>query len=482
MKVLIYNELYKIFHKKITIFFALFVLLQFVSSVVFIKLNNYYMENADKQRVSALINKHNSLGGDASKYLEHFIMERNDIDTYELYKNYGRLSWQRYIIDNDASKYVSCMNFAKLKHNNEESYNDCKQKLDELMYKVNNYTWKDFIYEYKEDAIENLKSTKESYDAETNIDNKKYLELSMKSIQYEIDGYNYHLNNNTPIDYTANSIMIDEYVSLAIEHLSVEEDEEKYRDYSDLLQKRDDENRMYSSKYRIENKYDDITNNTAIGAFINYTCTSVSIVVLVYMIVVAGNLIADEFGKGTIKMLLIRPYKRNKILFSKYIASIISTFLFFCFYLFVVFMACGIAYGFRSYLTPVVIYDFSVPSIKVMNLLSFAFVNYISYIPMFLILLTLTIFLGVFVHNEAMTVGVPLVVYVVSLFLNYASSSNYMKYFPTLCWNLREFLWGGLPTFKDLTLGTSIIVCIFTIVIIFWGSFSLFKRKDIKNQ
>ena len=101
---------------------------------------------------------------------------------------------------------------------------------------------------------------------------------------------------------------------------------------------------------------------------------------------------------------------------------------------------------------------------------------------MFLILLTLTIFLGVFVHNEAMTVGVPLVVYVVSLFLNYASSSNYMKYFPTLCWNLREFLWGGLPTFKDLTLGTSIIVCIFTIVIIFLGSFSLFKRKDIKNQ
>ena len=74
MKVLIYNELYKIFHKKITIFFALFVLLQFVSSVVFIKLNNYYMENADKQRVSALINKHNSLGGDDSKYLEHYIM------------------------------------------------------------------------------------------------------------------------------------------------------------------------------------------------------------------------------------------------------------------------------------------------------------------------------------------------------------------------------------------------------------------------
>ena len=57
-----------------------------------------------------------------------------------------------------------------------------------------------------------------------------------------------------------------------------------------------------------------------------------------------------------------------------------------------------------------------------------------------------------------------------------------MKYFPTLCWNLNEFLWGGLPTYKELTFKTSFIVCIFTIVIITLGSLSVFKTRDIKNQ
>ena len=101
---------------------------------------------------------------------------------------------------------------------------------------------------------------------------------------------------------------------------------------------------------------------------------------------------------------------------------------------------------------------------------------------MFLVLLALTFFIGVFIKNEAMTVGIPIVVYIISLFLNYSSGIKIMKYFPTLCWNLNEFLWGGLPTYKELTFKTSIIVCIFTIVIITLGSLSVFKTRDIKNQ
>ena len=97
-------------------------------------------------------------------------------------------------------------------------------------------------------------------------------------------------------------------------------------------------------------------------------------------------------------------------------------------------------------------------------------------------MLALTMFIGVFVANEALAVGIPIVVYIVSLFLVYSSSLPILKYFPTLCWNLNEFLFGGLPTFRDLTLGTSIIVCIVTIVVIVWGSISVFKNKDINNQ
>ena len=81
-----------------------------------------------------------------------------------------------------------------------------------------------------------------------------------------------------------------------------------------------------------------------------------------------------------------------------------------------------------------------------------------------------------------MTVGIPIIVYIVSSFLNYSSSVKIMKYFPTLCWNIHEFLWGGLPTYKGLTFGTSIVVCLATIIILVWGSLSVFKSRDIKNQ
>ena len=482
MKALIYNELFKIFHKKITWFFIIFVISQYCFNVVFIKVNNHYLDNLDKNRVDYLVKKHNSMGQEANKDLEFYISERNEIDNYELYKDYDRLSWQRYIIDTEASKYVSCMNYSKLKNNDEKRYNDCKNSLDELMNKVKNNTWRDFVHEYLDDAVNNLKQAKELYDNEKNEIEKKSIEITIKSIELEIDGYNYHLNNNIPIDYTDDSVMIDDYVSLATEQLTVEEDETKYKDYYELLEKRKDENRLYTARYKIDHKYKDITNNTSIGLFINYTCVSVNVIVLIYMIVVGGNLVADEFSKGTIKLLLVRPYERRKMLLSKYIATIISTFLFFLFYLFVIFISCGIAYGFKGYFIPVVVYDFSNAMIREMGLFTYAFINYLSFVPLFLILLSLTFFLGVFLHNEAMTVGIPIVVYVVSLFLNYSTSSKIMKYFPTLCWNLKEFLWGGLPTFKELTFGTSLFVCICTFVIITWGSFSVFKSRDIKNQ
>lgn len=482
MRALIYNELYKIVHKKITWIFVLFIFLQYSFNVFFIKANDNYLNNYDKTVVESLEKKHSTLGNDVKKDLDLYVSERNQIDAYYLYKDYDRLSWQRYLIDTDGMKYISCMNDAKIVKNDENRYQECKSNLDKLINKIKNSTWKDFIYEYQDDATNNLKELKVTYDNEQNEFNKKGIELSMEAVKLELDGYKYHLNNNIPIDYSDDSVMIDNYVDLATQHLSMELDESKYKDYFQLLEKRDMEKELYTSHYRVEHNYHNLNENTGVGLFIKYTCLSVNIIVLIYMIVVGGNLIADEFGKGTIKLLLVRPYKRTKILLSKYIATIISTLVFYLLYIGIIFIACGIAKGFSSYLSPIIVYDFSIGAIKEMSIISYLFINSVSYIPMFLVLLALTFFIGVFVKNEAMTVGIPIVVYIISLFLNYSSGIKIMKYFPTLCWNLNEFLWGGLPTYKELTFKTSFIVCIFTIVIITLGSLSVFKTRDIKNQ
>ena len=50
--------------------------------------------------------------------------------------------------------------------------------------------------------------------------------------------------------------------------------------------------------------------------------------ILIFSVIVAGTIVSNEFQKGTIKLLLTRPYSRNKILLSKYIVSIISILIF----------------------------------------------------------------------------------------------------------------------------------------------------------
>ena len=38
---------------------------------------------------------------------------------------------------------------------------------------------------------------------------------------------------------------------------------------------------------------------------------------------IAGTIVSEEFNKGTIKLLLVKPYTRNKILLSKFITTLI---------------------------------------------------------------------------------------------------------------------------------------------------------------
>ncbi|MCU5181893.1 ABC transporter permease [Bacillus toyonensis] len=59
-------------------------------------------------------------------------------------------------------------------------------------------------------------------------------------------------------------------------------------------------------------------------SFTNMTFAMVAFLVTIFGIALATRIISDEFQKGTIKQLLIRPRKRITILFSKYITTILA--------------------------------------------------------------------------------------------------------------------------------------------------------------
>lgn len=75
------------------------------------------------------------------------------------------------------------------------------------------------------------------------------------------------------------------------------------------------------NEYRLEHNIKPVAPNT----FWGYLVDSADIIALItlFTIIVAAGSVASEFSWGTIKLLLIRPASRTKILLSKYIAALL---------------------------------------------------------------------------------------------------------------------------------------------------------------
>ncbi|MFD0589834.1 ABC transporter permease [Paenibacillus sp. GCM10027627] len=70
-----------------------------------------------------------------------------------------------------------------------------------------------------------------------------------------------------------------------------------------------------------------------------------TMLVTIFSVIVAAGTVAEEFSTGTIKLLLIRPWSRSKILLSKYIACLLFSLLLTLFLLASILLVNGILFG-----------------------------------------------------------------------------------------------------------------------------------------
>ena len=91
------------------------------------------------------------------------------------------------------------------------------------------------------------------------------------------------------------------------------------------------------------------------------------IFLIVMFMMTAGVIVSEEFSKGTIKLLLIKPYKRSTILASKFITSIIVAIIVILLVLLMQFVVGGLIQGFDSFRNPTIIYDHTINNVKQIN-------------------------------------------------------------------------------------------------------------------
>lgn len=482
MSKLIKNELIKIFSKKSMIVIGVIILVIIIGFNVLNKIsqnmsNSYsaYSESYIRYLDEELSNLDPNKPSDINKYVE----TKSQKDLAILAKDYKETSWQAEVIGTVISPIIEEMNNYEYIDKNNEALTSSKAKYDEMLTALKNNDWKYFANK----ELDSLNTQIEELNALIAQDSENDdLKTQLKSLELQKEVVNLRLDKN--INYGS-----DNYKSIAVQNYRMYmgnyiqssqgknlTDEEK-SEINGYLEKAN----LY--KYDLYNDTEYQNTATANYTFQNSIGTYIAIIVMV-VVIVAGVSISEEFNKGTVKLLLVRPYSRTKILISKLIAVFITMLITTATILLLQFIIGGIVYGFGTYMMNVVQFDFTTNSIITLNIFAYLGLIFICKLPIFILIGTLAFALSTLFLNSPLAVALPILGYMGSDMINMIAISykwDWVKYFVTPNWDLSQYLFGGTPMFSGISVEFSITICAIYFVIMIVASIVSFKKRNIKN-
>lgn len=226
------------------------------------------------------------------------------------------------------------------------------------------------------------------------------------------------------------------------------------------------------------------------------TVSSVELISLILM-VLAGGMIATEFGTGTIKLLLITPHKRREIFWSKVVILLEITLIAAAGLFVASFLLCGLLSGFSG------IGDMQVLALfgQVVRLPYWLFIllKYLLSLLPVLVYGALALMLSAVTRKGAVAIAVSILLYVggamVTTILNVLSyqgiivpgmkflffcNTDLMAYLPSVSSMMGMGMSVGTTIDPSMTLGFSAIVLLVYLICFLWIARDSFCRRDIK--
>ena len=482
MSKLIKNELIKIFSKKSMIVIGVIILVIIIGFNVLNKIsknmsNSYsaYSEGYIQYLEEELSNLDPNKPSDINKYVE--TKSQKDVATLAI--NYKETSWQAEVIGTFISPIIEEMNNFEYIDKNEEALANSKAKYDEMCTALKNEDWKYFannelesVNTQIEDLNKLIAQDSENQDLQAQL---KSLELQKEAVNLRLDkNINYGSDNYKSLALQNYRMYMGNYIQASQKKNITDEDKSEINGYLENAN-------LY--KYDLYNDTEYQNTTTANFTFQNAIGSYIAIIVMV-VVIVAGVSISEEFNKGTVKLLLVRPYSRTKILISKLIAVFITMLITTVAILMLQFIIGGIVYGFGTYMMNVVQFDFTTNSIITLNIFAYLGLVFICKLPIFILIGTLAFALSTLFLNSPLAVALPILGYMGSDMINMVAISykwDWVKYFVTPNWDLSQYLFGGSPMFSGISIEFSITICAIYFVIMLVASIISFKKRNIKN-
>ncbi|MGI5851924.1 MAG: ABC transporter permease subunit [Caldicoprobacterales bacterium] len=213
---------------------------------------------------------------------------------------------------------------------------------------------------------------------------------------------------------------------------------------------------------------------------------SYSSFVAMFAILIGGWLMASEFQQGTIRLLIIRPKTRTKILMAKFLSALIIFLVLYILGSFLNMITNGICFGFK---------DFTYPNFTISGEINF----FAYYLPKFAVCIMPAIFtfslsflLSVLIRNIAVAIIIPIALYIGSTImmqiLVYGNSvAKWIAFTPipymefTSFFNRHSVVKSAIQKGIPLGIGYGILMLVSLSVIFVILSIFTFKRRDITN-
>lgn len=484
MSRLIRNELIKILKKKST-----YIIL--VITLVFAIFNNYmykfqykdYNKYSVSQRyIESIKEEIKQLDPNKASDMNLYIEYKTEIDTYELAKKYKDDSWQQYIVYSQVNGYIQESNTYRYGiDKNEKKAKEIEQKGKEILQKLNSDDWKYFAYQEKQNIEKSLADLEKQK-------NKTEDKIALKEIQEniemklnELEAVQYRIDKDIAYGNTYKNTAIESFISASQAIRNYENISEP--NFEDKQEYQEAKNEYEKSKYIIESGQDiekiDNLRGGILDLFTNY-----ELFIIVFIVMIAGAIVSEEFNKGTVKLLLVRPYSRVKILLSKYITSILMI-LFIILSIFIMqFIVGGVMFGFESLQVPVINYDFITNSLSVMNIWQYMAILILTKLPLYILIMTIAFGFSTIFTNSALAITISLLAYMSTTIINALAQTyniSILKYFITTNWNIDKYLFGGLGVMDNMTMPLSVMICAIYLAVMLIPTFVVFKKRNIKN-
>lgn len=242
--------------------------------------------------------------------------------------------------------------------------------------------------------------------------------------------------------------------------------------------------RIHLEKYAIDNniKYNILINSQNESAILPPDARillmkvfdNFEVLIIFFIIYLSCTIISEEYYSGTIKNILIKPYKRVKILFSKILTDFLIIILVVLILVIFQYVLGGLLFGFESYSLDAIRYNTISQDIETMNLVKYILLLFTTKIFMYVILSSFSLLFGIITNNMALNILISLGAYFLSTFE--ILKNNITNYIFIYNWDISKYLFTDSTMLWQSIIISSISLLIFLLLIII-----IFNKKDVRN-